>query len=49
MCILCLTSEFSVIILTSNVGAPLLLDAAGEAEIPEEIQEAVMKQVRQHF
>jgi ATP-dependent Clp protease ATP-binding subunit ClpB len=45
------TVDFSnvVIILTSNIGAPLLLEAAGQSTIPAEIHESVMKLVRKHF
>ncbi len=39
----------TVIILTSNVGAQSLLGVGDKAEIPTEIRNDVLAQVRQHF
>ena len=39
----------TVIILTSNIGSPLLLENAGKAEIPQSVRDQVMAAVRAQF
>jgi ATP-dependent Clp protease ATP-binding subunit ClpB len=46
------TVDFSnvVVILTSNLGAQILLEHAGQGDrVPEPVQQEVMKIVRKHF
>ena len=39
----------TIIIMTSNIGSPLLLEGAAAGEIDEETRETVMHELRQHF